>query len=56
VVAVDVTSHIKARQAFERANRNLEEFAFVASYDLKEPLRMVKIYSQLLIRSIAGEK
>ncbi len=69
VISRDITEQVRAadrlaqlnadlqrsNQVLALTNQDLERFAFIASHDLQEPLRMITAYSQLLIKSYPGQ-
>lgn len=54
-IARDVTERKRVEAEMRRVNRDLEQFAFSASHDLQEPLRSVKIFSELLVQRYSSK-
>jgi PAS domain S-box-containing protein len=53
----DINAQVQAEAALQsanlsllRSNESLQEFAYVASHDMKEPLRTISMFSDLLVR------
>jgi light-regulated signal transduction histidine kinase (bacteriophytochrome) len=61
-VARDITERTRHEEmmaevnaALRRSNADLQDFAYSASHDLQEPLRMVASFSELLQRKFGGQ-
>jgi light-regulated signal transduction histidine kinase (bacteriophytochrome) len=60
-IGIDVTDRKEAEKALreyatklEALNRDLEDFTFIASHDLQEPLRKIQVFSDLVLEKYAA--
>ncbi len=52
--AIDISRRKQMEQRLEQSNRDLENFAYVASHDLQEPLRKIRAFGDRLKRATEG--
>lgn len=49
-LVLDVTERVKNETAFRQANEDLQAFSDMLAHDLREPLRIIQVFSQILTR------
>ncbi len=47
---------LKSNQRLEESNKDLQQFAYIASHDLQEPLRKIQTFSNLILDKHVDEK
>jgi PAS domain S-box-containing protein len=55
IAVIDITERKKLENELKRSNNELQQFAYVASHDMQEPLRTVASFTQLLARRYEGK-
>jgi len=51
----DITPQMLVEQELKRSNAELEQFSYAISHDMRQPLRMISSYLQLLEKGLAGQ-
>jgi len=51
----DITERKEYEEELKRSNVDLEQFSYAVSHDMRQPLRMISSYLQLIERSLSGQ-